>query len=666
MTHKELPGADESSAADHPADELAAGIDSRGQGSRSAFTWNRPAAAARGPTEIDETGRLIINRDLTSLLSGRVNTVDQLRREYQRLTPVLYSPAHQFLEQLQLAGAARAAVVVANPLGRHLSEIEGGSGINGAARIIADFRSGELERFVSLPFDVREDVSAPSAMIQVPKAALGYSLEWQHAAAYLREDRHCRDVLLQFYDSNQDLLEPSIRTARDLINLIEARLMHAFEPEPDWRLLLPADVEANFRRIDIQSTEPIGRVPVPTRRQCASTAGGMPIYYRRRGRFAASSSEARFSIRDVDKEPHDWSFARGIGHGVRSTTRVPDFIRAYLSDLLRKSDGDPERFLVSLAELIEIEFISPTPESEPKDPGAHSGEWGPEAGSARMWNLGSGTDAANINRHEHTPFALAIGGGDNGAGGTEIERMPQSDIGRLVENSGSTGARTASLTKPKLAASQSICEEELQTGRLRILDLGEVCQVDLGNESVCVRKTKGMAILKFLVQKPNVEHGVIELWAAASGISPGRTDLSAQNTRGFHSRDGRVVAQSVDAPPMDTSDDTARREYRDALRDNSDDMSRAHELDDQATLQQLSDEREALLACVPPSLGGKEVTRIHSEQEERARKNVCKLIRTALEALRREAPAIERQVRGRVRTGYRCQFLDPTMRRRRP
>lgn len=197
----------------------------------------------------------------------------------------------------------------------------------------------------------------------------------------------------------------------------------------------------------------------------------------------------------------------------------------------------------------------------------------------------------------------------------------------------------------------------LSTDSLVILDRGQVCEIRWRGENVLCRNLLGFKILKILVEHHGTCFGVEELWALARGVSQDQANLSDQESEGLFARRGQVESQAAADDPCFVSDDKAILNYKNRLRDIAGDMEEAMRNHDLAKKQRLSEEREFILSCIPRQEGGRSAFHSHSDQEEKARKNVSKLIETALRELRRESPAIEKHIRDHIKRGYRCRYF---------
>lgn len=211
--------------------------------------------------------------------------------------------------------------------------------------------------------------------------------------------------------------------------------------------------------------------------------------------------------------------------------------------------------------------------------------------------------------------------------------------------------------EPDAQADRQQSADEAPESPLVILDEGGAFRVTYGRDSSVHGRLKGFAILKILAEHPDKEFGVIQLWALASGMIPGRESLPDQEAGELEVSDQYDASGQFAGGTMPISDKAAVDSYNERLKQIEVEMALAIKCDDLATQEKLSAEREQILACVPVDQGGKVRGRMHSEQEERARSNVGARIDTALKAIQKQSIATERHIRSRLIRGYRYRFL---------
>jgi predicted ATPase/tetratricopeptide (TPR) repeat protein len=163
-------------------------------------------------------------------------------------------------------------------------------------------------------------------------------------------------------------------------------------------------------------------------------------------------------------------------------------------------------------------------------------------------------------------------------------------------------------------------------------DQGVVWRVGFAGEVARVADRKGLGQLRELVRHPDAELSALELAAAGDGVP---RDLG-------------------DAGPL--LDDQAKRAYRQRLRDLDEELADAEACRDPERAEQARGEREALLAELTRAtgLGGRD--RRAGSPAERARVNVTRTLRDAIELIADACPPLGAHLQRCVRTGMLCAY----------
>ena len=164
---------------------------------------------------------------------------------------------------------------------------------------------------------------------------------------------------------------------------------------------------------------------------------------------------------------------------------------------------------------------------------------------------------------------------------------------------------------------------------------GGMWTLAFGGTTVRLRDAKGLADLAVLLASPGRSVAAADLIAAADAGRP-RADLS-------------LGADEV-------LDETARRQYRDRLRDLETELDEAEQWADPVRAQRARAERDALVAelTAAAGLGGR--ARRLGDQSERARKAVTARIRDTIEHIARVHPALGAHLAQTVTTGTWCTY----------
>lgn len=161
---------------------------------------------------------------------------------------------------------------------------------------------------------------------------------------------------------------------------------------------------------------------------------------------------------------------------------------------------------------------------------------------------------------------------------------------------------------------------------------GDDWLIEAGTEQARLRDNRGLHYLQRLLQAPREEISVLDLVADGAGLHP---------------------------PPADAVlDAAAAAAYRERLETLATELAEADERGDQAVGERLEAERQAVLAELrrATGLGGR--TREQSAETEKARVNVTRTLRTALDRLAEVAPLCAGHLRASIRTGRYCRY-DP-------
>lgn len=174
---------------------------------------------------------------------------------------------------------------------------------------------------------------------------------------------------------------------------------------------------------------------------------------------------------------------------------------------------------------------------------------------------------------------------------------------------------------------------------------GEYWTVSHGGRVVRVRHSKGVAHLAQLLASPHREH---EALAMTAGRPSGRLRSGELEDVGL------VVGRDADLGPM--LDDTAKREYRRRLEDlqrEIDDADANHDLERAASARV---EHDAIVQQLSTALGLGGRDRRAGSPVERARLNVTRSIRTAIQRIAEHDPALGEHLSRCVRTGRLCTY----------
>jgi tetratricopeptide (TPR) repeat protein len=191
----------------------------------------------------------------------------------------------------------------------------------------------------------------------------------------------------------------------------------------------------------------------------------------------------------------------------------------------------------------------------------------------------------------------------------------------------------AELGMPVLA--REIAELQADSKRIgpdrpRLQRDGQDWVLAMGAHSIRLRHSKGLAQLAVLLANPGQEISAVEL---AGGISP-----------------------PAPAAPDPVLDETAKRAYRQRLAELEVALEGAAARGDAAAAGQLEAERAALVGELKRAAGLAGRPRAFSDEAERARVNVTRTLRQALDRILAADPEAGRHLLASVHTGIRCVY----------
>lgn len=159
---------------------------------------------------------------------------------------------------------------------------------------------------------------------------------------------------------------------------------------------------------------------------------------------------------------------------------------------------------------------------------------------------------------------------------------------------------------------------------------GDIWQLQFGAESIQLPNTKGLELLGRLVYEPNRQWHVLDLVS-----------------------DRQLVDTGDSGEQLDAS---ARDAYRTRIEELQEELAEAHQYNDLGRAQHLEEEREQLQAQLVSAFGlGGRVRRAGSAAQ-RARVNVRRRLKDALERIARHAPLMARHVERSLTTGICCCY----------
>jgi len=162
---------------------------------------------------------------------------------------------------------------------------------------------------------------------------------------------------------------------------------------------------------------------------------------------------------------------------------------------------------------------------------------------------------------------------------------------------------------------------------------GEIWHISFRDESTQLRDSKGLQMLFALVSRPDSDVHVLELSGADQ------------------------TAKSGDAGPL--LDDKARGEYQERIKMLQDDLNEANAMADIGRADEIRGELEFITQELSRAFGLGGRNRSAGSSAERARVNVQRRLRDAIQRISENAPVIGKYLDNAVKTGAYCRY-SPT------
>jgi len=176
---------------------------------------------------------------------------------------------------------------------------------------------------------------------------------------------------------------------------------------------------------------------------------------------------------------------------------------------------------------------------------------------------------------------------------------------------------------------------------------GEYWSIAFDGDAFRARDSKGIRYLAHLLGTPGREIHALELVAAIEGHSPERRRPDAAMT---------VAASNAG----EFLDDRAKTEYRQRLRDLESELAEAEDWNDPERASRIREEIDFLARELGAAVGLGGRDRKAASNAERARVNVTRAIRSALDRIVEHSPSLGRHLGTTVRTGTFCSYQpDP-------
>jgi pimeloyl-ACP methyl ester carboxylesterase len=183
---------------------------------------------------------------------------------------------------------------------------------------------------------------------------------------------------------------------------------------------------------------------------------------------------------------------------------------------------------------------------------------------------------------------------------------------------------------------------------------GEFWTIAYGSEVFRLRDVRGLAYIAYLLGHPRKEVHVLSL-ASRADVEQGEADeLPESATQGDVARSGLTVGRMGDAGEM--LDTQAKAAYKRRTAELREQLEEARELNQLERVDQLEEEMEALGRELSRAVGLGGRDRRAASASERARTNVTRAIKIALERIAEYNPALAILLTSSIRTGTFCSY----------
>lgn len=265
-----------------------------------------------------------------------------------------------------------------------------------------------------------------------------------------------------------------------------------------------------------------------------------------------------------------------------------------------------------------------------QDDGERLAEWGPE-----LSRINAVARAMIRLEQCQYPAALQIARGATGVKNLPAETAP--DCGQLL-------AALQESLREGLALQPGLRPQE-ESLLLRHADYWTIRH---RGHITCLKATRGLHCLAFLLRHPGREFHVSELLASLMDSPAAVPDAAAS------SGDGLVVAGLYDGCPR--LDAQAKTEYKQRLNELREELHEARQFNDAARAAKAQEEMDAIAEHFASAIGLGGRDRKTSSEAERARCAVTKRIKQSIQKISEAIPDLGSHLATSIKTGYFCSY----------
>lgn len=180
--------------------------------------------------------------------------------------------------------------------------------------------------------------------------------------------------------------------------------------------------------------------------------------------------------------------------------------------------------------------------------------------------------------------------------------------------------------------------------------------VAYGDQTACLKSTRGLECLSCLLRSPGREFHVSELLASLTD-APLASEAPSVGGGGPGNDLGFASTGLNDGCPL--LDAQAKAEYRTRLNELREELAEAEQFNDPDRASRVRDEVDALAQHIAAAVGLGARDRKTSSDAERARSAVTKRIKNAIGRIAEAIPALGDHLGTRIKTGYYCSYRPP-------
>jgi hypothetical protein len=220
--------------------------------------------------------------------------------------------------------------------------------------------------------------------------------------------------------------------------------------------------------------------------------------------------------------------------------------------------------------------------------------------------------------------------------------------------SGRGGRQPAAMSRRDKARNSAMPSSPSDAARGVFLREGEFWTIACWDKIFRLSDVRGLAYIAYLLGHPGEEYHVLSLVSEADGRRVGGGILEETTNGEQHVHSDLTVGRMGDAGEM--LDAQAKAAYKRRIAELREQLEEARELNQIERVDRLEEEIEALGGELSRAVGSGGRDRRSASAAERARINVTRAIKVALERIAEHNPALATLLTGSIRTGTFCSY----------